>query len=822
MLWAQAAVAGLVSPLPESDYSVRAVCAAPLAGGARCLALELVPRTAAARARTHPLGMTLSAPIRAGKASEGADGLRPADLHSAYSLPTTTSSVQTIALVDAYNDPDAESDLQIYDEEFGLPACTAANGCFTKVNQEGKSSPLPKEEGGWSLEMSLDIEVAHAVCQNCHILLVEAKTASYANLEAAEDAAAAAGATEISNSWGGEEPKAESAAFVHPGTVITAAAGDDGYLDWYAKGKPFVDYPAASPHVVAVGGTHLELNSPSNRWKSETVWNGYGATGGGCSEHFEAAIWQRELPNWSAVGCGSARAVSDVSADADPYTGVAVYDTVPYEREVLGWLPVGGTSLATPLIASVFALDGGANGVEYPAKTLYENETKLPGSLHNIQTGSNGKCTKGFDEETGLSDCTAAEEAASCSGKAICLAGPGYNGPTGVGTPYGTRALEPARAKSPTVLTEATSSLTATSATLNATVDPNGASVSECKFEYGTSASYGSSVPCASLPGSGEAPVAVSASVTGLAANTEYHYRISATNPTGTNSGSDDTFKTPSDNQPTAVTEAASAITQTTATLNATVNPNGANVSECKFEYGTSSSYGSSVPCASLPGSGSSPVAVSAGISGLAANTEYHYRVAATNTGGTSKGTEQTLATPPYPPTVTGVKPDAGPQGGGTAVTITGTNLATATEVKFGGTGVLAICSERECMVTAPAGTGTVSVTVTTAGGTSNAEQFIYVPAGPPPKVTALSVTSGPATGGTLVTITGTGFTGVTAVKFGPNEAIINSSSETSITVESPAGSGTVYVTVTTPNGTSAARGKAAKDAKFKYKKPKK
>lgn len=721
MLSAQAAVAGVLSPLPASDYSVRPACRAPVAKGARCLALKLVPRTAAARARTHPLGMTVSAPIKAGKASEGADGLRPADLHSAYSLPTTTSSAQTIALVDAYNDPSAERDLQVYDEEFGLPACTAANGCFTKINQEGKSSPLPKEEGGWSLEMSLDLETAHAVCQNCHIVLVEARTASYANLEAAEDAAAAAGATEISNSWGGEEPKSDSAAFMHPGTVITAAAGDDGYLDWYAKGKAFVDYPAASPHVVAVGGTRLELSSPSNTWKSETVWNGYGAGGGGCSEHFEAAVWQRELPNWSAVGCGSARAVADVSADADPYTGVAVYDSTADEGEVLGWLPVGGTSLATPLIASVFALDGGANGVAYPAKTLYENETKLPGSLHNIETGSNGKCTKGFSEDTGLSNCTAVEEAASCSETAICLAGPGYNGPTGVGTPDGPRAFEPTRAESPTVLTEAASSLTATSATLNATV-----------------------------------------------------------------------------------------------------NPNGASVSECEFEYGTTPSYGSSVPCTSLPGSGSSPVAVSAGISSLAADTEYHYRISATNTGGNGYGFDRTLATLPYPPTITGVKPDTGPQSGGTAVTITGTSLATAAEVQFGGTGALAICSETECTASSPAGTGTVSVTVTTAGGTSDAEQFVYVPAGPAPRVTALSVTSGPTTGGTSVTITGTGFTGVTGVKFGPHEAIIRSSTGTSITVESPAGiAGKVYVTITTPNGTSAASGKAAKHAKFKYKKPK-
>jgi subtilase family serine protease len=547
LLWVQAAAASNISPLPASDYSLHAACGAAAVGHARCLALELVPETAAARARTHPLGMTRSAPIRAGKAAEGAEGLRPQDLHSAYALPATAPSAQTIAVIDAYNDPEAEADLGVYDEEFGLPACTTADGCFTKLNQEGKTSPLPKTEGGWSLEISLDIEVAHAVCQNCHILLVEAKTSSYANLEAAEDAAAAAGAKEISNSWGGEPPSVDSAAFEHPGVVITAAAGDEGYLDWDAKNKDergYADYPASSPHVIAVGGTHLELKSPADTWQSESVWNGDGATGGGCSARFEAQPWQRELSNWSAVGCGSERAVADVAADADPYTGVAVYDTTPYEGRDLKWLPVGGTSLATPLIASVFALAGGADGVQYPAKTLYENRIKRPSSLHDIETGSNGECTKPFNSE-GLSGCSAIEEAASCSQQAICLAGPGYNGPTGVGTPDGTGAFEPTSTEAPSVTTEAASSLTQTSATLNATVNPNGASVSECKFEYGTTMVYGDSVACSSSPGSGTTPVAVSAKITTLAANTTYYYRISATNADGTSEGLDEELKTP-------------------------------------------------------------------------------------------------------------------------------------------------------------------------------------------------------------------------------------------------------------------------------------
>ncbi len=191
--------AGSVSPLPSSDYTVRAVCARAARGRGGCLALQLVPRTAAARARRHPLGLTRSAPLTAPSPGAGAFGLRPQDLHTAYDLPASASSAQTVALVDAYNDPTAEADLKAYDEEFSLPACTAGNGCFKQVNQNGEAGNLPfpkttteleaarrgsraaREEAaeatGWGLEISLDIEVAHATCESCEILLVEAGVA---------------------------------------------------------------------------------------------------------------------------------------------------------------------------------------------------------------------------------------------------------------------------------------------------------------------------------------------------------------------------------------------------------------------------------------------------------------------------------------------------------------------------------------------------------------------------------------------------------------------------------------------------------------------
>ena len=408
-------------------------------------------------------------------AAEGCYGLRPQDLHSAYGLPTTASSEQIVAVVDAYDDPRAEEDLNVYAKEFGLPACTAGNSCFTKVNEKGKAAPLPESEGGWAEEISLDIEIVHATCESCKVLLVEADNESYDSLEAAEETAANMGASEISDSWGGGEPTADSMVFNHPGIVIAAAAGDDGYAKEY---NPFthehVNYPASSPHVVGVGGTRLSITT-EGAWAGETVWNGDGAGGGGCSERFEASPWQQQLANWTSVGCGSMRAVADVSADADPYTGVAFYDSATIVerksgvREPIGWGTVGGTSLATPLIASTFALAGGAGGVAYPAKTLYEHEAGSPASLHDVETGSNGACAKAYNRETGLSGCTALEEGESCFEEAVCLAGLGYDGPTGVGTPNEIGAFQAPSEPAKTAQTSEFTSNAPTAATVGGT-----------------------------------------------------------------------------------------------------------------------------------------------------------------------------------------------------------------------------------------------------------------------------------------------------------------------------------------------------------------
>ena len=220
------------------------------------------------------------------------------------------------------------------------------------------------------------------------------------------------------------------------------------------------------------------------------------------------------------------------------------------------------------------------------------------------------------------------------------------------GTSIGTaRTIEAGNVVSaPTVVTGEASSVLQTRAKLHATVNPNGREVSECKLEYGTTTAYGSSAPCARSPGSGESPVAVSASIMSLNANTTYHFRVVAKTLGGTSNGSDQTFAT-LPLPPTVETQAASLIAQTSATLNAAVNPNGGEVSKCKLEYGTTTAYGSSAACVPAPGSGESPVAVSASITGLSANTTYHFRVVAKNLGGASNGSDQTFVTA-TPPTV--------------------------------------------------------------------------------------------------------------------------------------------------------------------------
>jgi hypothetical protein len=472
-------------PINPSEYGVSALCSTPAPGYSGCLGLRLVADDPSSVPNAHigPASTDGGEPeARSPNSSEGVPGadpegdegqsgpsveftepirgsLSPSNILSAYGLTgATPPTPQTIALVDAFDDATIEHDLEVFDNQFGLPACNAANGCFRKVNQSGKASPLPasseEKERGWAQEIATDVEVAHGVCQSCKIVLVETNSNSNASLYAGEQTAAALGVTEISNSWGGQEPNADNSAFNHPGIVITASSGDFGYLDWFSsEPAQAANYPASSPHVVSVGGTRLTL-SAAKTWESETVWNdggesagkleGAGASGGGCSGRFAAPAWQLALPNWASVGCGSTRAVADISADGDPYSGVAVYDSTESPGGEKGWATIGGTSVASPIIAAAFALAGGSQGVAYPAQLLYENLQLDPASLHDVLAGSNGKCLKKFKKNAGLSGCTSEEEATrSCASQLICLAGSGYDGPSGVGTPNGLAAFRP-------------------------------------------------------------------------------------------------------------------------------------------------------------------------------------------------------------------------------------------------------------------------------------------------------------------------------------------------------------------------------------------
>jgi subtilase family serine protease len=377
---ALAAAPANAQPSSSAAQGVRTVhsCAAPQhAGWATCDALKVTGGALVAKATPSGYG--------------------PSDLRKAYSLPSTGGAGETVAIVDAYDNPNAAKDLTTYRAQYGLPACTAASGCFKKVSQTGSTTSLPTADAGWAEEESLDVDMVSAIAPNAHIILVEANSSSMDDLGAAVNEAVKLGAKFVSNSYGGGESSSDSSYdtkyFSHPGVAITASAGDSGYG---------VSYPAASRYVTAVGGTSLKTASNSRGW-SETVWSG---TGSGCSADDAKPTWQKD------TGCKK-RTVADVSAVADPATGVAVYDTYGGDP---GWEEFGGTSVSSPIIAAVYALAGTPSSGSTPASFPYAHTS----SLNNVTSGSNG----------------------SCGGSYLCTGKPGYNGPTGFGTPKGTAAFK--------------------------------------------------------------------------------------------------------------------------------------------------------------------------------------------------------------------------------------------------------------------------------------------------------------------------------------------------------------------------------------------
>ena len=370
-----------VSPVTQlsATSNTRPACTHPAPSGAICLALV----------RTD-----LGAGKGVAAITPPAIGYGPSDIQSAYGLPSSSAgNGQTVAVVDFYGDPKAASDLAVYRSAYGLPPCTVESGCLTIVNQNGEASHYPPGDYDWAIEISLDLDMVSATCPNCHIILVEA----YTNANTAEDTAFNLGANVASNSWATEEFAKSDPAFNHPGHIITASSGDSGY--------PYVGHPCTWATVVCVGGTTLIPDSDSARGWTETAWAG---SGSGCSLIVPRPLWQ----NWDE--CGDFRAAADVSAVADPNTPVVVYDS--YANGGYGWWLVGGTSVASPLTAGVFALAGNESSLKY-ASGFWDN---LGAGLNDVTSGSNGKC--------------------SAAQFRMCHARKGYDGPTGWGTPIGAQA----------------------------------------------------------------------------------------------------------------------------------------------------------------------------------------------------------------------------------------------------------------------------------------------------------------------------------------------------------------------------------------------
>ena len=380
-----------------------------------CQALVLVPspaeRAAAARAARAGRGPVLL-------------GYSPLALRSAYRLVSAAvhrGTGATIAVVDAHSDPRLASDLAVYRRQFRLPACTTASGCLRILNQHGAPSPLPSPSLGWGIEESIDVEMVSAICPSCHIVVVEAKNEEITNLAGAEMTAAATGARFISNSWDGAEFTDQAVFdqdFNHPGDAVVVAAGDYGYAALY---------PATNPFVTAVGGTTLTRDRKVKRGWSERAWGGAGSgsrfgnlfnpgTGSGCSILEPKPTWQLTKPDDSAAGCLN-RTVADVAAVADPATGVSVYDSFGTRDNGGPWLDIGGTSVATPIIAATYALAGTPEAGTYPASYPY----RRPAGLFDVTAGTNGTCEP--------------------SRQYLCNAERGYDGPTGLGTPDGTGAF---------------------------------------------------------------------------------------------------------------------------------------------------------------------------------------------------------------------------------------------------------------------------------------------------------------------------------------------------------------------------------------------
>jgi hypothetical protein len=463
-------------------------CAPPTPGHAACDAihLQLVPAGTPGARVYHPLhaSSAVTSHAAAGGVTAGvANGLTPADIASAYGVnPKVGGTNQTVAVIDAYNDPNARADLNVFDAHYHLSAESPAS--LRIVNQTGATTPLPADDDatGWDQEVAIDLDAVRGLCNHCKILLVESNTTSSADLATAANEAATLGATEISNSYGDWESDtdpltaAQVADYHHPGVVETASVGDDGwyFYDFLGANGPInsPSVPGSLPSVIGVGGTTLTLNQNGTR-DYETVWNDNGpndqhqqvigsgqeAAGGGCSTKYSAPTWQLHVAHYAALGCGTKHSSVDISAVADYLTGLDTYNSYAGGGHIFDWATAGGTSIGSPIIAAIFALAGGAHGMANAAATLYGHSGK--GSpFYDVTVGGNSYCdaaavcqspgnTQGYPRNLNaatsqLLDCATDITGKSLNDTAQCDAEPGYDGPSGLGSPNGLSEFTPA------------------------------------------------------------------------------------------------------------------------------------------------------------------------------------------------------------------------------------------------------------------------------------------------------------------------------------------------------------------------------------------
>jgi hypothetical protein len=355
-----------------------AVCGLPIVGQVSCGAirrLDVVPQ------------LSLAPSLIA--------GYQPDDLALAYNVPQGAAG-RTIGIVVAFDDPNAAGDLATYRSTFGLPACTTSTGCLRFVNGADGSRHLPSGDETWAQELSIDLDMASAICPRCKLLVSEAPSADIEALTAAMQTAIQNGAGVVSNSYTTPETSAvaaDNSKWNHPGTPIVAGAGDSGYG---------VGWPASSSYVTAVGGTTLLPILNYTAWL-ESAW---GSTGSGCSKYIAKPAWQHD------ASC-KMRTVNDAAAIADPVPGVSVYDSYFADASMRGWAVYGGTSVATPIVAAMYAMAPSHSATG--ASILY---AAPKAGFNDIVLGTNGLCLT-----------------------YLCTSLPGYDGPTGLGTPNGVAAF---------------------------------------------------------------------------------------------------------------------------------------------------------------------------------------------------------------------------------------------------------------------------------------------------------------------------------------------------------------------------------------------